>query len=56
MNEQTKSRTRPVNTENKLMVAKGEAGGERHKTGEGEWEIQASSHGMSKSWGIKGTA
>ena len=38
-NEQTKSRTRPVNTENKLMVARGEASGERHKTDEGEWEI-----------------
>ena len=46
MNKQIKSRNRPINTENKLMVArrKGMEGWL-----EGEWEIQASSNGMNKS-------
>ena len=48
-NEQTKSRIIPVNTEDKFMVArrKGQRIGKMNK---GEWEIQASSYGMNKSW------
>ena len=44
------SRNRPINTENKLMVVRVEEGGGMGKMGEEEWEIQASSNGMSKSW------
>ena len=49
MNTQTKSRIRTINTENKLMVARRDSGTEMGKMGEGQWEIQASSYGMSKS-------
>lgn len=42
-----KSRISPVNTENKLMNARGEEGGGMGKMGEGETEIQASSCGLS---------
>lgn len=35
-----KSRIRPVNTENKLMVGKGKRGGGLGKMGEGEWEYR----------------
>ena len=46
-----KSRIRPINTENKLMVARGKEAGGRGKIGDGEWEIQhASSYRMNKSW------
>ena len=41
-----KNRTRPINTENKLKVAREEGQG-RGKMSEGEWEIQASSYGVS---------
>ena len=41
---QTKSRIRPINTENKLMVVRGVECWK--KTGEGEWELQTSSYGM----------
>ena len=46
-----KSRMKPINTENTLMVARGEVGGGMGKMGEGEWGIQASSYGIHKSWG-----
>jgi len=36
-NLKNKNRIRPINTENKLMVARGEGEGVG-KTGEGEWE------------------
>ena len=44
------SGNRSINTENKLLVA---TVGDRGigKMGEGEWEIQASSYGVTKSWG-----
>lgn len=45
-----KSRIRPVNMENKLIVADGEDDGGMSKMGEGEREAQASSYGMSTSW------
>ena len=48
MNKQTKSRKRPINTENKLIIASGEGWG-MGKMGAGQWEMQASGHGMSKS-------
>jgi len=32
------------------MVARGVGAGKMGKMGEGEWEIQASSSGMNKSW------
>lgn len=48
-----KSRNRLVSTENQLMVAKGEEGGGYGQMAEGEWEVQASSHGMIKSWDEK---
>ena len=54
MNKQTKSRIRPVNTENKLMVV-WEGGGRMCKMGEGDTKRQASSYRMNKT-GIKGTA
>lgn len=41
----------PVNTENKLMFARGRGYGEMGKMSEDEWEIQASSYGMKKSHG-----
>ena len=47
MNTQ-KSRIRPINTENRLMVAKE---GKSGREGEREWEIQAFSYGMNKSQG-----
>ena len=53
MNKQTKSRNRSINAENKLMVVREEEGGGMGKIGEGEWEIQASTYGMTKSWGYK---
>lgn len=46
MNKQIKSRIRPINTENKLRVARGEGG----KMSEGEWEAHVSRYGLSKSW------
>ena len=46
MNKQTESKIRPLNTENKLMVPRGEGGGRLGKTGRGGWEIQASSYGI----------
>ena len=49
MNKQIKSRIRPINTENKLMVARGKMGLGLGKMGEGEQEIQASSSGMNES-------
>ena len=42
-------RIRPRNTEKKLMVAKVKGNVGMGKISEGEWEIQASSYGMSKS-------
>ena len=50
MNKQTtKSRIRPKNTENKLMVArrKGQRIDKMHR---GEWETQLSAYRMNKSW------
>ena len=43
--EQTnkKTETRPTNTENKLVVARGEGGGKTGKIGEGDEEVQTSS-------------
>ena len=49
MNKQTKSRTRPINTENKLMVARGDWGRYLGKIGRGEREILAFSYGVNKS-------
>ena len=49
MNKQTKSRIRPINIENKLMVVRGEVSGGFDRMGEGRWEIQASNYGMNKS-------
>ena len=46
-NEQTKSRIGTTNTKNKLRGGGGGLG----KMGKGEKELQASSYGMSKSWG-----
>ena len=48
INEQTK--TRPINMENKLVVAEGRELRGMGKTGEEEWEIQASSYGVNESW------
>ena len=42
-----KSRIRPINTENPLVVT-GREGGVLGRMGEGEWEIQASSYGKNK--------
>lgn len=46
MNKQTKSRIRPLNTENKQMLARGKGweGGTHRK---GVWEIEVSSYGVS---------
>ena len=49
IDEQTQSRIRPVNAENRLVVARGKGGRRMGKMGEGDWEILASSYGMSKS-------
>lgn len=46
MNKPSRSRVRPINTENKLRVATGKRGGMMGKMEEGEWEIQASSYGI----------
>ena len=46
ISKQTKSRTRVINIENKLMIARGEGSGRMGKMSEGEWEIQASSCGI----------
>lgn len=51
MGKQTKSRIRPVSTENKSLVARGEGGGRLDKMGEGEWKTQTSNYEMSKSRG-----
>ena len=51
---QTKSRIRPINTENKLTITRGKGRGESRK-GEEEWGIQASSYGMN-AIGTKGRA
>ena len=32
------------------MVARGKGGSRMGKMGEGDWEVQASSNGMNKSW------
>lgn len=41
ISKQTQRRIRPINTQNKLMVARGEVSGrEMGKMGEREWEIQ----------------
>ena len=50
MNKQTKSRLRPVNMENKLMVARRNGSGVMGKMGQGEWETQATRYEMSRSW------
>ena len=42
-------RIRPINIENKWMVARGVGGGGLGKTSDREWEIQASSYGMNRS-------
>ena len=49
-NEQTKSRNRSINTENKLVVAKGEGVGDKQKGGmmDGVGGL-TSSYGMNKS-------
>ena len=44
----TKDRNRPINAENKLIVARGVGNEEMDKMGRVEWEIQASSFGMNK--------
>ena len=41
------SRNRPINTENKVMVARGKRGEGMSEMGEGEWEIQASRNRIS---------
>ena len=47
-----KAETDSQNIENKLVVAwRDRAGGGGGKMSEGEWETQASSFGMTKSWG-----
>ena len=48
--EQTDKANRTINRENNLMVARGEESGEMRKMGEREWEIQATSYRMNKSW------
>ena len=48
--QKTKSKNRPINTENTRMVARGEGGGGMSEVGEGEWEIQASTYGKNNSW------
>ena len=50
MNKQTKSRIRSINTEKKLMVARGKDAEELGKMSEGEWKIQISTYGINKSW------
>ena len=47
-NKQIKSRSRPINTEDKQGCQRG-GGEEVSKVGEREWEVQASSYGMNKS-------
>ena len=47
MNKETKSRTKPINRDNKLMVARGKGVGEMDKMGDREGEIQASRYGIS---------
>ena len=48
---ETKNRIRPINTENKLMVARGKgAGGWVSEMGDKAWEVQVSGYGMNK-WG-----
>lgn len=49
----TKSRTRPINTVNTLMAARGKGGGGWGRAGklrEETWEIQASTYSISESW------
>lgn len=46
-----KSRIRPVNTENRLLIARRKGDGGIDDMGEGEGEVQASSYGVGKSWG-----
>ena len=48
--KQTKIRDRTINTKNQLKIVRGERSGEMRKMGEGEWEIQASSYRINKSW------
>ena len=54
MTKQTKSRIRPINTENKLMVAKGVGDGETGKMDEGEQRYRLPV--MAQVTGRKGTA
>lgn len=52
MNKQTttaKSRNRPIITENRLVVARGDGVEGVSKMGGGEWEVQASRHRMTVS-------
>lgn len=56
MNKQAKSRIRPINKENKPMVAKEEGHGGKSKMGKGEQEIQSSSYGKNKLCELKDTA
>ena len=49
MNKQTKSRIRTLNTENKLMFARGKRGRRVDKIGEGDWEILTFSYEINKS-------
>ena len=44
MNKQTKSRNLFINTENRLIVARGEEDGEINKVGEGKLEVQTSTY------------
>ena len=49
MNKQTKSRIRPIHTQNNLMAARGDRDGRLGEMSEGEWEIQAFSCEMNTS-------
>ena len=54
MSKWTKKKQNPINTENKLMVARGKGDVQMDRMCEEEWEIQASSYGMNEVTGIKG--
>ena len=49
MKKQIKSKVRPINTDNKLMVAKGEGSWTLNKVDVGEKKIKASSYRKTKS-------
>ena len=52
MESKKQNRNRPINTENKLVIARWEEGkGMLGKTGEGVQEVQTSSYKISKSQG-----